>query len=45
MADVELLAVTSKIAYYAVVTIVVGVGIGYVALHLVADRLRRNGRT
>jgi len=27
------------------VTIVVGVGIGYVALHLVADRLRRNGRT
>jgi hypothetical protein len=44
---VELLAVTSKVVYYAVVTAVVCVGVGYVAVHMLADRAgraRRNGR-
>jgi hypothetical protein len=44
MPGVELLAVTSKVTYYAVLTATVCVAVAYVVFHLLADRAKRNGR-
>lgn len=41
MLAILLLAVSSKVVYYTVLTAVILVGIGYVVARIVADRRRR----